>query len=72
MITLNLHDEIILRCDMTTQNIENILEKCLKTEHSEFMKFYDNKACDPFDLFCIQISNKVLCESKQIDIKKDT
>ena len=25
-----------------------------------------------FCLFCIQILNKVLCESKQIDTKKDT
>ena len=34
------------RFDTIMQNIENILEKCLKTEHLEFMKFYDNKACD--------------------------
>ena len=50
MITLKRYElstiQIILRCDMTMQNIENILEKCLKTEHSEFMQFYDNKVCD--------------------------
>ena len=35
--------QIIFRFDMTMQNIENTLEKCLKIEHLEFMKFYDDK-----------------------------
>ena len=45
---------------MTMQNIENTLEKCLKIEHLEFMKFYDDKLSLKYEIWPLLYLSKKL------------